>query len=163
MAGTIRLDQAALVVSTRRRQEMLLLVAWQDALAALEVAVTRRDRLAAGQERAVCVLLGMTPTEVKWARRHARIGRCPATAASRLNYATFVHRREQVEEVEARWAERIAAAQVPVDEAATALCEATRALLTATTARTVEELTGYTRRQLAGLAKRAASWCGSAC
>ncbi len=142
---------------------MMLLVAWQEALAALEGAVTQRDRLAARRERAVCVLLGMTPGEVKWARHHARTGKYPAPVASRLNYAAYVHHRKQVEEVEARWAERITTAQLVVDEAASTLCEATRALLSATTAQAVVELTGRTRRQLACLAKRGPSGCGSAC
>ena len=134
---------------------MELLVAWQAALAGLESAVSKRDRLIDRRERAVSAILGMTPAEVKWARHHARTGQYPTTVASRVNYATYVHRRKRVENAEAQWAERITATQVAVGAAAAAFCEATRALLSGTTAQTVEELTGLTRRQVAGLAKRA--------
>jgi hypothetical protein len=163
VSRTIHLDQAARVMSASRRQEMMLLVAWQNALADMEGAVTRRNRLAARQERAICVLLGMTPAEVKWARRHARTGQYPTTVASRVNYAAYVHRRKRIHEAEAQWAERITATQVAVDEAAAILCEATRALLSGSTAQTVKELTGLTRRQVAGLAQRASALRVSAC
>lgn len=147
----------------RQQREMELLAAWQAALAGLERAVAKRDRLAARQEHAVSTILGMTPAEVKWARHHARTGQYPTTVASRVNYAAYIHRRKRIEETEAQWAERITATQVAVDEAAATLCEATRALLSGTTAQTVEELTGLTRRQVAGLAKRASALRLSAC
>jgi len=156
-------DPANHVLLDRRRQEIALLAAWQDARTGFVAVVAKRDRLAERRERAVSALLGMTPTEVKWARHHARTGQYPTTVASRVNYAAYVHRRKQVDEVEVRWAERITASQVAVDEAAAALCEATRALLSGTTAQTVEELTGLTRRQLAGLAQRASALRPSAC
>jgi uncharacterized protein YktB (UPF0637 family) len=142
---------------------MALLGAWQDARAGLVAVVAKRDRLAERRERAVSAILGMTPAEVKWARHHARTGQYPTTVASRVNYAAYVHRRKRVEKAEAQWAERITATQVAVDEAASALCEATRALLSGTTAQTVEELTGLTRRQVAGLAQRASALRLSAC
>jgi len=154
---TDQLDRAARVVVAKRRQEMTLVVAWQKALAGLEEAVAKQDRLAARQDRSVSAILGMSPAEVKWARYHARVGQYPTTVASRANYAAYVHRRKRIEAVEALRAERITASQVAVDEAAATLCEATRALLSGTTAQTVEELTGLSRRQVAGLARRASA------
>jgi len=142
---------------------MALLGAWQDARTGLVAVVAERDRLAKRRERADSALLGMTPSEVKWARHHARTGQCPTTSTSRLNYAAYVHRRKRIEKAEAQWAERISDTQVAVDEAAATLCEATRALLSGTTAQTVEELTGLTRRQVAGLAQRASALRLPAC
>ncbi|MHB1534143.1 MAG: hypothetical protein ACYC1D_05935 [Acidimicrobiales bacterium] len=157
MSRADQLDQTARVVVARRRQEMTLLVAWQNALADLEGAVAKQDRLAARQDRSVPAILGMRPAEVRWARHHARKGQYPTTVASRVNYAAYVHHRKRIEAVEALWAKRITAIQIAVDEAAATLCEATRALLSGTTAQTVEELTGLTRRQVAGLARRASA------
>jgi len=163
VSGTKQPDQTNRVMPDRRRQEMALLGAWQDARTGLVAVVAKRDRLAERRERAVSAILGMTPAEVKWARHHARTGQYPTTVASRVNYAAYVHRRTRVEKAEAQWAERITAAQVAVDEAAATLCEATRALLSGTTAQTVEELTGLNRRQVAGLAQRASALRLSAC
>lgn len=147
-------ERAMRVVLDRRRREVGLLAAWQDARAGLAGMVAKRNRLVARSERAVCAVLGMTPREVVWAERHARTGRYPTTIAARLHFATFVHHRKQVEEVKDRWAERIAVAQRLVDESAINLCQATQALLEGMTGQTVEELTGFTRRQLASLAER---------
>jgi hypothetical protein len=163
VSGTKQPDQTNRVMPDRRRQEMALLGAWQDARTGLVAVVAKRDRLAERRERAVSAILGMTPAEVKWARHHARTGQYPTTVASRVNYAAYVHRCTRVEKAEAQWAERITAAQVAVDEAAATLCEATRALLSGTTAQTVEELTGLNRRQVAGLAQRASALRLSAC
>ena len=150
--------KASRVALERRRQrEMELLAAWQTALAGLDGAVSKRGRLMDRRERAVTVILGMTAAEVRWARYHARTGQYPTTVAGRVNYAAYVHRCKRVENAEAQWAERITATQVAIGEAAAAFCEATRALLSGTTAQTVEELTGLTRRQVAGVAKRASS------
>jgi hypothetical protein len=147
-------EKARRVVLDRRRREVVLLAAWQDARAVLAGMVAKRDRLVARSEGAVCTVLGMTPREVLLAERHARTGRYPTTIAARLHFATFVHHRKQVEEVKDRWAERIVVTQRLVDEAAINLREATQAMLEGTTGQTVEELTGLTRRQLAGLAGR---------
>jgi len=156
-------DQTNRVILDRRRQEMALLGAWQDARTGLDDAVAKRDRLAERRTRAVCTILGMSAREMKWAEHHARTGQYPTTKSGRLNYAAYVHRRRQVEEAKAQWAERITATQVAVDEAAATLREATRALLEGTTAQTVEELTGLTRRQVAGLAQRSSALRLSAC
>jgi hypothetical protein len=149
-------EQARRVVLDRRRRELILLAAWQDARAGLAGMVAKRDRLVARRERAVCAVLGMTPRQVLLAERHARTGSYPRTIAARLHFTTFVHHRRHVEEVKDRWAERIAITQRLVDEAAINLREAPQALLEGTTGNTVEELTGLTRRQLAGLAERPA-------
>ena len=97
----------------------------------------------------------MTPAELRWAKRHDRTDQHPTSPASRVNYASYVHRRKAIEKIGAQWAERIAAAQVLADEAAVTLCDTTTALLAGTTAHTVEELTGLTRRQVAAVSKRA--------
>ena len=144
-------EKARTVVLDRRRRELVLLAAWQDARAGLAGLVARRDRLVARRERAVCTVLRMTPQEVLLAERHARRGSYPTTIAARLHFATLVHHRRQVDEVKNQWAEQIAATQRLVDGAAINLREATQALLEGTTGQTVEELTGLTRPQLAGL------------
>ena len=149
-------EKASRVVLDRRRREVVLLAAWQDARAVLAEMVAKRDRLADRSERAVCTVLGLTPRQVLLAERHARTGSYPTTIAARLHFATLVHHRRQVEEVKNRWAEQIAATQRLVDGAGINLCEATQALVEGTTGQTVEELTGLTRRQLASLAKRPA-------
>ena len=150
-------DLNSRVVLDRRHQELVLLAAWQEAQAGLVSALATRDRLAKRRERAIATFLGLTVAELRWAKRHDRKGQHPTSAASRVNYAAYVHRRKAVEKADAEWVERIAAAQVLVDEAAATVCETTRALLAGTTAQTVQELTGLTRRQVAAVSKRASA------
>lgn len=150
-------DLNSRVVLDRRHQELVLLAAWQEAQAGLVSALATRDRLAKRRERAIATFLGLTVAELRWAKHHDRTGQHPTSAASRVNYAAYVHRRKTVEKLEAQWAERIAAAQVLANETAVTLCETTTALLAATTAQTVQELTGLTRRQVAAVSKRASA------
>ncbi len=89
-------DLNSRVVLDRRHQEMALLAAWQDAQEGLVSALARRDRLSERREHAIAAFLGMTPAELRSAKHHDRTGQHPTSPASRVKYASYVHRRKVV-------------------------------------------------------------------